>query len=96
MAVTMLLLCPLLLADQIIVYMSRFQPTLFSLLTSLLFVLVGNRSLTQPLPMSPNYMGRSGIDSTLRPGDDFYRFANGQWLTHTVIPQTGYRMSFTM
>jgi predicted metalloendopeptidase len=27
------------------------------------------------------------IDRTVRPGDDFYRFANNPWLTSTTIPQ---------
>ena len=27
-----------------------------------------------------------GIDKSVRPGDDFYRFANGAWINSTAIP----------
>jgi len=26
------------------------------------------------------------VDSTIAPGDNFYRFANGHWLSTTAIP----------
>jgi len=28
----------------------------------------------------------SGMDRSVRPGDDFYRFANGSWARRTPIP----------
>jgi predicted metalloendopeptidase len=28
----------------------------------------------------------AGMDTTVRPGDDFYRYANGNWIDHTTIP----------
>ncbi|HEX8784159.1 MAG TPA: hypothetical protein VF764_12345, partial [Steroidobacteraceae bacterium] len=28
----------------------------------------------------------AGIDATVAPGDDFFRFANGRWLATTEIP----------
>jgi predicted metalloendopeptidase len=31
-------------------------------------------------------LDRAEMDTTVRPGDDFYRYANGGWLARTVIP----------
>src|SRR5689334_16020174 len=28
----------------------------------------------------------AGADITTKPGDDFFRYANGTWLDHTMIP----------
>ena len=28
----------------------------------------------------------AGADKSTKPGDDFFRFANGTWLDHTQIP----------
>jgi putative endopeptidase len=43
-------------------------------------------------PSSPQASGGGGIDSAgmdtaVKPGDDFFRYANGQWLKSTEIPQ---------
>src|SRR5215831_569950 len=39
---------------------------------------------------SPKYgtwgFDKSGMDPTVKPGDDFFRFANGKWLERTEIP----------
>ena len=28
----------------------------------------------------------ANMDTTIRPGDDFYRYANGKWMEHNPIP----------
>ena len=39
----------------------------------------------------------SGMDNTVRPQDDFFRYANGSWLKHTEIPADKSRYgSFTI
>jgi predicted metalloendopeptidase len=37
-------------------------------------------------------VNHDGIDNSIKPGDDFYRYCNGIWLSSTTIPdgQTGY------
>jgi putative endopeptidase len=42
-------------------------------------------------PASPN-ANEDGMDSSIKPGDDFYRYANGSWLAKATIPagQTSY------
>ncbi|MCG8450637.1 MAG: peptidase M13 [Pirellulales bacterium] len=42
-------------------------------------------SFTYAQPM-PSGIDRKGIDSSVRPQDDLFRYANGEWLKHTPIP----------
>jgi len=32
------------------------------------------------------FLDVSGMDTTVHPGDNFFMYANGQWLKKTVIP----------
>ena len=46
---------------------------------------------TAPAPAAPASYGRwgfdlSGMDRSIRPGDDWYRFVNGTWTANTQIP----------
>ena len=34
------------------------------------------------------YIDRANMDLSVKPGDDFYRYANGGWLKKTVMPGT--------
>jgi len=38
------------------------------------------------------FFDKAGMDTTVKPGDDFYLYANGSWLKNTVIPpsETGW------
>src|ERR1700734_1648740 len=42
-------------------------------------------SSSAPLPTGPA-VNSSYMDHTVRPGDDFYGYANGEWIKHTEIP----------
>lgn len=43
------------------------------------------------------YIDKSNMDLSVKPGDDFYRYANGGWLKKTVMPSTKTRWgSFDM
>jgi len=33
-----------------------------------------------------DFLDASGIDSTVRPQDDFFHFVNGKWIKNTEIP----------
>ncbi|MES1222189.1 MAG: M13 family peptidase, partial [Bacteroidota bacterium] len=35
-----------------------------------------------------NYLDRTSMDSSVKPGDNFYLFVNGKWLKTAVIPST--------
>jgi putative endopeptidase len=43
-------------------------------------------ALTQPAQIGPWGVDLSAHDSSVRPGDDFFRYANGHWLTSHEIP----------
>src|SRR4051794_4419981 len=47
---------------------------------SLLLLFVFQVSHTQNLPDT------AAMDRSIRPGDDFYLFANGTWIKHTILP----------
>src|SRR4026209_1450711 len=31
-------------------------------------------------------LGRAGLDNSIKPGDDFFRYVNGTWIKHNPIP----------
>ncbi|RZL20355.1 MAG: M13 family peptidase [Pedobacter sp.] len=44
------------------------------------------------------FFDKTGIDSTVNPGDDFFMYANGNWMKTTVIPddQSGWGSFYTL
>jgi len=42
--------------------------------------------LLSPLPALSQHVAENGLDRSIKPGDDFYRYANGSWLKTTSIP----------
>lgn len=34
------------------------------------------------------FIERTGMDSSIKPGDDFFDYVNGKWIAHAVIPAT--------
>ena len=47
-------------------------------------VVSASGSQTHSVPVAPTQ--ESGVDTSIRPGDDFYAYANGDWLKETTIP----------
>src|SRR5437588_1661401 len=53
-------------------------------------------------PTKPQYgswgFDLAGSDRSTKPGDDFFRFANGTWIDHTQIPpdKPGYSLRLAM
>src|SRR5258708_36545420 len=47
---------------------------------------------TQPRTEAPRPIDRAYMDTSVRPGDDFFQYANGTWLKNTTIPddETGW------
>jgi putative endopeptidase len=45
-----------------------------------------------------SFFDTSGIDSTVKPGDNFFEFANGKWMKNTTIPadQSGWGSFYTL
>lgn len=45
-----------------------------------------------------SYFDKTGMDTTVRPGDDFFMYANGTWVKNTKIPddQTGWGSFYTL
>ncbi|HEX7416978.1 MAG TPA: hypothetical protein VF315_02900, partial [Steroidobacteraceae bacterium] len=44
------------------------------------------QTASAPLPVAKSGLDLAGFDRSVRPQDDFYRFANGNWLASTEIP----------
>ncbi|HEY2446734.1 MAG TPA: M13-type metalloendopeptidase [Rhizomicrobium sp.] len=54
---------------------------------ALLGALVATPLLAADRPQYGNWgFDSTGVDAKTKPGDDFFRYANGQWLDRTVIP----------
>jgi len=49
-------------------------------------VLIVCATLVAGAPVAEQGANNDGIDHSIRPGDDFYRYANGGWLQSVVIP----------
>ena len=70
------------------------------LIVSVATLLSCNQSQTKE-PATTNsvsYFDRSGMDSSVRPGDNFFLYANGNWMKTTVIPedQSGWGSFYTL
>ncbi|HEY1548041.1 MAG TPA: M13 family metallopeptidase [Kofleriaceae bacterium] len=47
----------------------------------------GSAMATAPTPKAnPNPIDTAGMDTSVKPGDDFFKYANGSWLAKTEIP----------
>src|SRR5580704_12819123 len=48
----------------------------------------GSAMATAPTPQkaNPNPIDTAGMDTSVKPGDDFFKYANGSWLAKTEIP----------
>jgi putative endopeptidase len=74
----------------------------FSILTSLAvisFALACNNKKNASAENSrTTFFEASGMDSTVKPGDNFYEFANGKWIKNTQIPadQSGWGSFYTL
>ena len=42
--------------------------------------------LTAATPLVAQSAKENGMDTSVKPGDDFYRYANGNWLRTAAIP----------
>lgn len=55
-------------------------------LLTLVTALITLASCTNPKSPEKKFIEISGIDNTLKPGDNFYRYANGKWYDSISIP----------
>lgn len=63
-------------------YFHRFSVTA----CAVAIVLTTLSGLAQEVPAQSHGIAAGNIDRSVAPGDDFYRFANGEWLKRTEIP----------
>jgi predicted metalloendopeptidase len=49
-------------------------------------VIIVCAALVAAVPVAEQNANNDGIDRSVKPGDDFYRYANGSWLQTAVIP----------
>ncbi|MCP9750692.1 M13 family metallopeptidase [Ferruginibacter sp. HRS2-29] len=57
-----------------------------------------NEKKTDAAETRTSFFDRSGMDSTVKPGDNFFMYANGAWMKTSVIPddQTGLGSFYTL
>ena len=66
-----------------------------------LFVLAGcsnNKSSENKVPVRTVFFDKTGMDTTVSPGENFFLYANGKWMKDTEIPadQTGWGSFYTL
>ncbi|RUL71891.1 M13 family metallopeptidase [Dyella choica] len=59
---------------------------MYSLRRILAFALLGGASALIAGPSNQSGIDLAGMDHAVKPGDDFFSFANGAWVKHTDIP----------
>ena len=64
---------------------NRFLMKKYLLFAASALVLSGSCTQQQPIPAKPDLLA-SNIDSALRPGDDFFAWAEGSWIKKNPIP----------
>eukprot|EP01033_Poteriospumella_lacustris_P025334 gene25334-gene22971 len=49
-------------------------------------------------PKRTVFFDKSGMDTTIKPGNDFFSYANGKWMKETKIPpsETGWGSFYTL
>jgi len=57
-----------------------------------------NKPATDSVPARTVFFDKSGMDTTVKPGDNFFLYANGKWLKNTEIPasETGWGSFYTL
>lgn len=67
-------------------------------IAALAFGCQSNKSSDQKQPDRTVFLDVSGMDTTIHPGDNFFMYANGQWLKNTVIPpsESGWGSFYTL
>src|SRR6186997_2660383 len=63
--------------------MNSFITVITSVVCSLVAVAAAVQGQTEP---TPRPLDLSSRDSSVKPGDDFFLFANGSWIKQTAIP----------
>jgi putative endopeptidase len=64
----------------------RRATVLIAIVTAALAILLTTAALLLAQNADEGGMDSSGMDRTIKPGDDFYRYANGGWLATVTIP----------
>ena len=59
--------------------------TIFSIVVASLTACNNSAPTTTSTATGPDFLA-ANIDSSVRPGDDFFQFANGGWIKKTPIP----------
>ena len=66
--------------------MKTFQNFTFTFL--IIFACISCNHSDQKAITGKKFLDLASIDSTVKPGDDFYHFVNGKWIRNTIIPIT--------
>ncbi|MDI1355728.1 MAG: M13 family metallopeptidase [bacterium] len=74
------------------------KPLIFSLAAGVAITAISCKSGDTHQPSSKSYFDKTGMDTSVAPGDNFYNYANGAWVKTAVIPddQSGWGSFYTL
>ena len=72
--------------EPLISFVAKIMKLFITIITSVVCSVAAVAAPQEQASQNPPPLDASSRDSSVKPGDDFFSFANGDWIKHTEIP----------